>query len=83
MPILSEELRFFLIAKEKISEKEFQPSTRIVEDLGSDGIEAHDLMTAYFETFPIDQGDFDFSRYFNDEMPALLIIPAILFLFFL
>ena len=83
MPILSEELRNFLIVKEKISEKDVQLSTRIVEDLGSDGIEAHDLMTDYFETFPIDEGDFDFSRYFNDEMPALLIIPAILFLFFL
>ncbi|WP_338332838.1 DUF1493 family protein [Acetobacter sp. LMG 32666] len=82
MHILSEKFKNFLIYKEKISENEIQLSTRIVEDLGVDGIEAHYFMVSYFDTFPINEGDFDFRRYFNDETPVLLIIPAILFLFF-
>lgn len=82
MHILSEKLKEFLISAERLSEKEIQPSTRIVEDLGLDGIDAHYLMVSYFDTFPIDEGDFDFRRYFNYETPVLLIIPAILFVFF-
>ncbi|MFT8789472.1 DUF1493 family protein [Komagataeibacter saccharivorans] len=82
MHILSEKFKNLLITEEKISENEMQLSTRIVEDLGIDGIEAHYFMVSYFDTFPIDEGDFDFHIYFNDETPVLLIIPAILFVFF-
>jgi hypothetical protein len=82
MHILSEKFKNFLISEEKISENEIKLSTRVVEDLGVDGIEAHYFMVSYFDTFPIDEGDFDFRRYFNYETPVLLIIPAILFLFF-
>ena len=82
MHILSEKFKNFLISEEKISENEIKMSTRVVEDLGMDGIEAHYFMASYFDTFPIDEGDFDFRRYFNYETPVLLIIPAILFLFF-
>ena len=82
MHILSEKFKNLLITEEKISENEMQLSTRIVEDLGIDGIEAHYFMVSYFETFPIDEGDFDFRIYFNDETPVSLIIPAILFVFF-
>ena len=82
MHILSEKLKNFLISKEKISENEIQLSTRIVEDLGVDGIDAHYFMEAYAETFSIKGGDFDPRRYFNDETEVLLIIPTILFVFF-
>ncbi|NSL93101.1 DUF1493 family protein [Acetobacter syzygii] len=82
MHILSEKFKNFLMSEEKISENEIQLSTRIVEDLGLDGIDAHYFIEAYAETFSIEVGDFDFYRYFNDETPVLLIIPAILFLFF-
>ncbi|MGG6430409.1 DUF1493 family protein [Acetobacter ghanensis] len=82
MHILSEKLKNFLISKEKISENEIQLSTRIVEDLSLDGIDAHYFIEAYAEMFSIKEGDFDFHRYFNDEMEVLLIIPTILFVFF-
>ncbi|PYD71616.1 DUF1493 family protein [Novacetimonas hansenii] len=82
MDIISGELTKFLISEEKISEKEIKPSTRIVEDLGLDGIDAHYLMEYYSETFSIKVGDFDFHRYFNDETEVLSIIPTILFVFF-
>ncbi|MFT8892018.1 MAG: DUF1493 family protein [Acetobacter papayae] len=57
-------------------------STRIAEDLVIDGIDVHYFMEYYSETFPIDVGDFDFRRYFNDETQVLLIIPMILFALF-
>lgn len=82
MHILSEKLKNFLIYKEKISENEIQLSTRIVEDLSLDGIDAHYFIEAYAEMFSIKEGDFDFHRYFNDETEVLLIIPTILFVFF-
>lgn len=82
MHIISEKLKKFLIDKERLSKEEIKPSTRIVEDLGLDGIDAFYLMESYAETFSIKGGDFDFNRYFNDETQVLLIIPAILFVFF-
>jgi acyl carrier protein len=82
MHILSEKFKNFLISEEKISENEIQLSTRIVEDLSLDGIDAHYFIEAYAETFSIEVGDFDFHRYFTDETQVLLIIPAILFVFF-
>lgn len=38
--------------------------TRLVEDLGLVGDDAADLITAYAETFSVDQSDFAFDRYF-------------------
>lgn len=79
MLIISENLKEFLIDTEKLSEEEMQPSKRIAEDLSIDGIDAHYFMESYFETFPIDVGDFDLRRYSSDETQVLLIIPMILF----
>ena len=82
MYIISDKLKNFLISKQEISEEEIKPSTRVVEDLSLDGIDAHYLMESYAETFSIKVGDFDYYRYFNDETQVLLIIPVILFVFF-
>ncbi|MFT8368561.1 MAG: DUF1493 family protein [Acetobacter papayae] len=82
MLIISEKLKEFLIDTEKLSEEEIQPSTRIAEDLGIDGIDTLYFMDSYFETFPIDVGDFDLRRYSSDETQVLLIIPMILFALF-
>lgn len=42
-------------------------STTIEDELGITGDDAIAFMTHFFETFPIQTGDFDFNRYFCEE----------------
>lgn len=44
-----------------------KPSNRLEDDLGLTGDEADDFMGKFFERFPVQPGDYAFTRYFSEE----------------
>jgi len=53
------------------SKKPIDADMSVVYDLGQEGDEASDFMERFFEAFGIEEGDYDFHRYFFMEGEGL------------
>lgn len=67
-----ESLELFIRKKADISSKKpIKPDMSVVYDLGQEGDDADSFMNCFFDTFDVDEGDYDFRRYFFMEGEGL------------
>jgi hypothetical protein len=80
MDDVSKEVEAFIREETGISTKmELYPQTRLFEDLGQTGDDASELMVRFFKKFPVEEGNFDFHRYFlmEGEGPLYALIRTV------
>jgi hypothetical protein len=66
-----ENLESFIRKEAGMSSKPIRPDMSVINDLGQEGDDADIFMTRFFEEFGVDEGDYDFRRYFFMEGEGL------------
>ena len=65
-----DEVRQFLVANWHAKESQIIPGTRLLHDLGIDGDDATEILTAFSEKFRVDMSSFPFALHFGSEAGA-------------
>lgn len=65
--ILFEEVRSFISVQRSANRNEITKETSLYHDLGTDGIDAADLLRDFSEKFHVDMTNFNYDRHFGPE----------------